>query len=197
MRVCIDPGHGGDNVGTCHGDLVEKDLTLKLTDHLFDAFAGYTKLPIQLSYIRHSDDSLSQKERGQISKDFKADLVISIHVNASPNPHASGMQTYHLPGQDDMAVIGETILRSYLPFETQRTKSIVAYDDPINYIDNWKKNAIAILTAHEAPTLLVECGFATNEKDRAFLLTDSGQMWIANSIRAGILHYYHLWRSKQ
>lgn len=100
-RIVIDPGHGGKDHGAVGPTgLKEKDVTLKLARMLRDRLArdprGY-----QVKMTRDVDTLLSLKERTGVANHFKADLFISIHVNAIRFQNARGSETYYLSLDED------------------------------------------------------------------------------------------------
>lgn len=82
-RICIDPGHGGMFLG-CRSPkgIKEKDLNLEVA-LLLDLRlkeAGFNSC-----LTRKSDIEISLAERVNFSREFLADLFISIHHNAVPD----------------------------------------------------------------------------------------------------------------
>ena len=80
MRVFLDPGHGGRDPGACFKALQEKELTLALALRIRDQLARQKGVIIKLS--RHVDETCSLRQRVELAEAFKADLYISIHINA-------------------------------------------------------------------------------------------------------------------
>lgn len=80
MRVFLDPGHGGHDPGACFKALQEKDLTLALALRIRDQLARQKGVMIKLS--RHVDETCSLSQRVKLAEAFKADLYVSIHINA-------------------------------------------------------------------------------------------------------------------
>jgi len=92
-RIFIDPGHGGEDLGTKSGSIREKDITLKFSRLAADELRrrGFT-----VSFSRTRDVFLPLEIRPKLAKEWKADLFISIHVNSSPSTSAQGTETYIL-----------------------------------------------------------------------------------------------------
>lgn len=92
-RIFLDPGHGGEDLGTKSGKVKEKDITLKFSRLAADELRrrGFT-----VSFSRTRDVFLPLEIRPKIAKEWKADLFISIHVNSSPIASAQGTETYIL-----------------------------------------------------------------------------------------------------
>lgn len=93
LRIVLDPGHGGKDAGAVHEQLREKDIALKvslLTEKLLLEQAA----DFSVALTRREDIHLPLADRVQIAKDQKADILISVHVNASQDPSAHGSEIY-------------------------------------------------------------------------------------------------------
>ncbi len=94
-RIVIDPGHGGVDQGAKGpSGLKEKEVTLDLArtlKNILEARHGY-----QVALTRKNDTFLSLKARTGVANNFKADLFLSIHVNAIRFRNATGSETYYL-----------------------------------------------------------------------------------------------------
>jgi N-acetylmuramoyl-L-alanine amidase len=96
--VVIDPGHGGDEVGAQGpGGTLEKDITLSIARKLRAAIVN--GLGLQVFLTRDKDQELSLDERAAIANNYKADLFVSIHANASRSHGAVGSEVYFLSYQ--------------------------------------------------------------------------------------------------
>jgi len=93
--IVLDPGHGGKEVGAVGPDgLFEKDATLALCRKLQPLLAS--KLKARVILTRDDDSTISLTQRTAIANQYKADLFISIHLNASLLKSAHGTETYFL-----------------------------------------------------------------------------------------------------
>lgn len=92
-RIFLDPGHGGDDAGTTHGDTQEKDIVLKFSRL---AAGELRKHGFEVSYSRTKDVFLPLDIRTKIAEKWKADVFISLHVNSSTHSGAHGTETYIL-----------------------------------------------------------------------------------------------------
>ncbi len=80
--VVIDPGHGGEEVGAKGpGGTLEKDVTLAIARKLRAQIVN--SLGYQVFLTRDNDVELALDERTAIANNYKADLFLSIHANAS------------------------------------------------------------------------------------------------------------------
>ncbi len=92
-KVVIDAGHGGHDTGTIGPKgLMEKDLVLDVALRLGKLINQ--RLGATVVYTRADDTFIPLEQRTKIANDEKADLFISIHANSSPEPSATGVETY-------------------------------------------------------------------------------------------------------
>jgi N-acetylmuramoyl-L-alanine amidase len=93
--VMIDAGHGGIDPGTIGvGRVREKHVNLAVAKKLkkiLDSKPGYNVL-----LTRTKDEFLRLRERVRIGRASRADLFISIHADAHPDPSVSGASIYTL-----------------------------------------------------------------------------------------------------
>jgi N-acetylmuramoyl-L-alanine amidase len=93
--IVIDPGHGGKEVGAVGpGGLMEKDATLNLCLRL--AAALEAKLKTRVVLTRTDDSVVPLDQRTSIANQYKADLFLSVHMNAAIVKGAHGAETYFL-----------------------------------------------------------------------------------------------------
>ena len=96
--VVIDPGHGGVDLGAQGAaGLLEKDIALLIARKLRATLAN--SLGLQVFLTRDKDDDISLDERTAIANNYKADLFVSIHANASRARAANGSEVYFLSSQ--------------------------------------------------------------------------------------------------
>jgi N-acetylmuramoyl-L-alanine amidase len=96
--VVIDPGHGGPEVGAAGpGGHFEKDVTLAISRKLRGALAN--SLGVQVFLTREGDQDVPLDDRAAIANNYKADLFLSIHCNASRASVARGSEVYFLSYQ--------------------------------------------------------------------------------------------------
>jgi N-acetylmuramoyl-L-alanine amidase len=93
--VVIDPGHGGDAVGTqgSRGTL-EKDVTLAISRKLKTLIES--RLGLRVFMTREDDRTIELDDRSAFANNQKADLFISIHANAAIRSSMRGAEVYYL-----------------------------------------------------------------------------------------------------
>jgi len=94
--IVLDPGHGGVEHGAVGPTgLMEKDVTLALARRLKrELERGGRAISVVLT--RDEDRLVGLDERTAIANHNRAELFVSIHVNASPRAQAVGAETYYL-----------------------------------------------------------------------------------------------------
>lgn len=96
--IVIDPGHGGQDPGAVGpGGLQEKELTLDVARRL--ATFVQEDLGVKVVLTRSRDQFVALRERTALANRAKADLFVSVHVNAAPGMTASGAETYFLSSE--------------------------------------------------------------------------------------------------
>lgn len=96
FTLVIDAGHGGKDDGASGLISKEKDLTLKYA-LAFGRMVEQECPDVKVIYTRKTDVFVELKERAAIANRAKADLFVSVHINAMPGRKiARGFQTYTL-----------------------------------------------------------------------------------------------------
>lgn len=82
-KIVIDAGYGGDDPGASGNGIIEKDLTLKISQYMYDRFKN---LGIPVKMTRTTDETISPTERVKRVLDAYGNsndvIVISNHINA-------------------------------------------------------------------------------------------------------------------
>ncbi|HAV00512.1 MAG TPA: hypothetical protein DCW47_04895 [Lachnospiraceae bacterium] len=88
VTIVIDPGHGGEGedkdavYGAVYSDrLYEKNIDLITAKAMYDELSQYPNLTVYMT--REDDREISLKDRIDFAQSVGADLVISVHYNAS------------------------------------------------------------------------------------------------------------------
>ena len=100
--LMIDPGHGGADHGAVYAGVKEADLVLSVSQKLKRLFENDTRFRIQMT--RDEDRTLTLQERVHNAEILQADLIVSIHANASVDRRARGVEFYvqnPLPNDED------------------------------------------------------------------------------------------------
>jgi N-acetylmuramoyl-L-alanine amidase len=91
--VAIDPGHGGDDEGAKGAEgAKEKDVALSVARRAKAVIE--TRLGVRVLLTRDDDRRVPLDERTAMANNNKADLFISLHASASPQPTAFGASIF-------------------------------------------------------------------------------------------------------
>lgn len=118
VTVLIDPGHGGPatvatNLGACYGGLQEKDITLLTAAALKAELEKYGNVKVYMS--RNADVAIGLKERIDIARAVGADVVVSVHFNASTRHLMYGSEVFVPCGPlyPQGASLGKSIMKQW------------------------------------------------------------------------------------
>lgn len=93
--VVIDPGHGGEELGTLGPrGTREKDVTLGVARRLRTLIES--RLGLRVLLTRDEDRTMGLDERAAVANNNRADVFISLHVNAAATPGMRGAEVYYL-----------------------------------------------------------------------------------------------------
>jgi N-acetylmuramoyl-L-alanine amidase len=93
--VILDAGHGGKDSGARGSKSLEKDIALAISLKV-GKYVNENLSHVKVVYTRKKDVFVPLHKRAQIANDNKADLFISIHVNANPKPTPYGTSSHVL-----------------------------------------------------------------------------------------------------
>lgn len=203
LTIVIDPGHGGIQSGTQRGNLEEKTLNLKIAQYLKEALEKYSKVTVSLT--RNGDYDVSLSDRTQYSADKDADLMISIHNNATGDCAAydngctvlAAKDGYKQELADEEQKLACNILNelSALGIENQ---GILLRDSEANekYENGELADYYAIIRGgvlKDIPTVLVEHAFVDDDSDfENYLSSDAKLKALAEADAKGVARYYQL-----
>ena len=98
QTIMIDPGHGGHDAGAVGpSGLQEKELSLDIARRV--AALLQEELSVRVILTRAKDQFIELRERTALANRERADLFLSIHVNAAPDGAATGTETYFLSNE--------------------------------------------------------------------------------------------------
>lgn len=203
LCIVIDPGHGGIQSGTQRGTVEEKTLNLKIAQYLKEALEKYKGVTVSLT--RDGDYDVSLTDRTQYSVDKNADLMVSIHNNATGDCAAydngctvlAAKDGYKQELVDEEQKLACNILNelSALGIENQ---GILLRDSEANekYENGELADYYAIIRGgvlKDIPTVLVEHAFVDDDSDfENYLSSDAKLKALAEADAKGIARYYQL-----
>lgn len=189
--IVIDPGHGGIDGGTNVGDLLEKDINLKIALKLKEYLEQNSNIQVimtrkndtALDHLNSSSSSRHTRDlraRVDIINQSKADLFISLHVDYRPQQkQAQGPMVLYSSRHPQSKVIAITLQKHLNQLQTSF---------PIH--NPKKRQDLYVLKARKTPGVIVEVGFFSNFKDRARLQNKNYQNQLVEAIYKGIEEYF-------
>ena len=155
--VVLDSGHGGNDQGSSGNGIIEKDLTLKISQYMYDRFKT---LGVPVKMTRTDDVDLEPNDRpGVVLDKFgngKDVVVISNHINAGGGEGAEVI--YALRNSDKLA---SSILN-----ELEKSGQVVRKYYQRRLPSNSSKDYYYIIrNTPNNETLIVEYGFLDNSAD--------------------------------
>jgi N-acetylmuramoyl-L-alanine amidase len=179
--IVLDPGHGGSDRGSIHGDLVEAVLNLDISKRvrtLLIARGWQVELTHDTDVDVYQPNDSARDElqaRDNIANHAGARLLVSIHCNAYINAGPNGTTIYYSKPMD--VPLAQT-LDSTLDGLSLGTK-----DDGI------VKSRLYVTLHANMPSVLIETAFESNPSDAAKLESSDWRQRIAEGIANGIDAY--------
>jgi N-acetylmuramoyl-L-alanine amidase len=176
-RVLIDPGHGGGDPGTVHGELTEADLAWDMAHRLEGRL---TALGVQSWLTRGPHNGSCDEERAAFANAVAADLLLSLHIDGSRSAKANGIAAYYYGGAS-VSTIGERLADLARRELVARTGLL----DCRTHAKTW-----TLLRMTRMPAVRVEVGYLTSPIDRARLLDPLFRDTVAEGLLVAIQRLY-------
>lgn len=184
FHVVIDAGHGGKDLGASSPNgTAERDINLSIAKHLAAEF-GSRNVGVTLTRQDHNwlaspfagnkkMDDLNK--RREIIETVQPDLVISIHLNSFPQDRSvRGLQVFYDSNGPDSKEYADAV-----QYEINRN---------IPHVYRLAKTSdFYILQCTKFPSILIECGFLSNQMEEKLLKTDEYQKVLAHHIAAAVI----------
>ena len=189
--VIVDAGHGGADGGAVALDnTAEKDYNLQIALKLRDLLVlnGFEVIMTRTEDVMTCNDgliSLRQKKvsdihnRFTLTQKYSDAVFVSIHQNKFEDTAQKGTQVFYSANNFKSKILAEEI-----------QKTVISKTQPDNKRAVIKSGTeIYILYHSQIPTVLVECGFISNNEDLNKLKTDEYKTQLAMLIAEGIMKY--------
>lgn len=214
-RIVIDAGHGGHDPGAMVGSRTEAAITLDIALRLEKLLSKQPGLDVILT--RRTDVFIPLQERTEIANREGADLFVSIHVNASANSKARGIETYLLDFASDadaervaarensaslltMSHLNDLVKRIALTTKADESRDLAVHlqrsmvrklkpHNPQLRDLGVKRAPFVVLIGAAMPSVLVEVAFLTHRQEGRLLANASYRERVAESLVDGIKRY--------
>lgn len=157
--IVIDASHGGNDQGVTYGDFKEKNITLNIAKEIQKLNGNQGEYEIILTRDTDIFPTLSERT-AQINK-LNPEMVISLHVNSSPQKETTDQGTEIFTQNSEVSrKLAEKISKKF---------NVRKIED----------RNLHMLRETKAPAVLVELGFMNNSMDRQYITSENGQKEIA------------------
>lgn len=190
MRIVVDAGHGGMDGGVVgrKTKVKESDLNLLIAMLLKEEL---TDMGFEVVLTRKTEAGLydttakgfkkrDMQKRKEIIEAARPSLILSIHQNLYPLRSARGGQVFYAAKKEESKRLASGIqerLNDLYASEGAKGRKITAGE-------------YFMLECYPCPSVIVECGFLSNERDEALLNTAAWRKQLAQAIARGTLAYF-------
>ncbi len=183
--IVIDPGHGYGKTATkldpgAIGNVTEQSVNLAVAKQLEEKLTAMGATVVRL---KTESEFILTATRPTVARAYGADMFISLHCNSALNEQAHGVEVYY-----------------FTPFSQPLAKSIndklSAYYDNTVYADGTnssrgdKYSYYWVTLQQDFPSVLVEMGFISNERECMIMADPIYQSGMAQSIADGVKAYF-------
>lgn len=185
--ICIDPGHGGTDVGAIGHiggkDVYEKNITLSIALPLRDMLTSagakvvMTRDTDKDVYGPWADADPELQARCDIANKAHADAFVSIHIDSFSNSSVDGTTAYYNAKSSKDLLLAQMM--------HQATMNSLSIPDR-----GVKSNDFYVNVYTTMPSVLMEMGFITNDHRVKMLTSSWGPRGIAQSLFNGLVNYF-------
>nr|WP_295106627.1 N-acetylmuramoyl-L-alanine amidase [uncultured Caulobacter sp.] len=203
LRVVLDPGHGGEDVGALGLISCEKDVTLAAALALRDSLMAGGRYEVALT--RSDDRFVPLGQRRDAAQG--ADLFLSLHADASSDPAVRGASAYSIsdagvqralarsterwastdPATSSLlADLGQRGVRNRSAAFAERLLTIIGQSEAPLLRRSHREAGFVVLMGLTAPAVLLEMGFMTNSEDEGRLNDPLRRSRLASCVREAV-----------
>lgn len=175
--ILIDPGHGGADPGKVGiNGALEKDINLQIAEKV--------KVKLEESgfqvHMTRTDDNITEGKRADLERrialinEIRPTLVLGIHQNSYTDPKIRGAQVFYYSESKEAREAASIVQEELLSVDPDNTREIKG------------NSSFYLLKNSSAPTIIVECGFLSNEEEANSLILNEYQETLAQAICTGI-----------
>ena len=215
QTIVIDPGHGGADVGARGAQgAEEKTLTLEVARRLRTLLEA--RLGVRVILTREDDRAVTLDERAALANNSKADLFLSLHLNAAPVADIAGAEVFHLrldrEGEDARRAAQSDAVTLPVLGGAQRTIEVIRWDlaqarhveasavfagileenlrAQVMMSGRPRQEApLRVLTGVNMPAALVEMAYLTNAEQERLAQSDAYQISLAQAMYDAVVGF--------
>lgn len=180
LVVVIDPGHGDGDAGVATGEQDEASIVMDIARRVEGRLSATGVMAVLSHPVDTNPDEL---ERAELANSLAADLVVSLHCDASDSASASGVATYFYghdrPGA--WSAVGERLADLIRRELVARTGLVDCQSHP----RTWE-----LLRRTSMPTVRLDVGYLSNADDARQLADPAFRDVVADSVVVAIQRLY-------
>ena len=181
--IVLDPGHGYTAANKFDpgaiGGVTEQSINLAVAKKLTEKLEALGAKVVRF----HTEDTVYlTKYRPAEAKKYNADMFISLHCNSNKNTAPHGTEAYYFTPWSQ-------------PLAEYVTNNLSAFFDS-HYADGTKSNRgekydyYWVTLEQSFPSILVEMGFISNERECLVMANEENQVKMADALANGIVQYF-------
>ncbi len=197
LVIALDPGHGGEEEGAMYYGLMEKDINYKMAELVKRELERYPNVTVFLT--RNGDEQVSLLERADRAKEADADILLSLHFNASAFHHSQGASVYISTGEmyrNDLRQFADYLLGEFEAMGLNNAGTFArvtqmggrradgTFDDYYGILRHSYNNGM--------PSMIIEHCYMDAEADKAYFYEQEGLEKLAKADVNAIAAYYKL-----
>lgn len=180
--IVIDPGHGMTDSGFdpgAIGEVTEQSINLAVAKKLEEQL---TAMGASVIRLQTESENIIDRDRPRAAVSYNADMFLSLHCNSAVNKDAHGCEVYYFtPWSKTLAkAINDNLAYFYDESYADGTDS--SRGDKYSYYHYTLEQSL--------PSVLVEMGFVSNERECLFMASPDNQDGMAQAIANGIYAYF-------
>lgn len=189
--VMLDPGHGGYDPGAISAQGVyEKEINLQIAQKVKEMLSPsgiqvFLTREEDIDYVpdgvtgRTTKKQIDLNRRIEMANEEKADVFVSLHVNATSSGQNSGAETFYHSKSESGKSLAESIQQELIKIEGMNRRIA-------------KTGDFYVIKNTSMPAVIVEVGYLSSVKEMKKLQQSWYQEQLSRAIAKGIANYFRL-----
>ena len=197
LVIALDPGHGGEETGAEYYGIQEKDINLKMAELVKQELEQYQNVKVILT--RDGDEKLGLSERAVRAGQEQADILLSLHFNASVSHKSNGASVYISTGEgrkESLRQFADYLLGEFEAIGLQNAGTFARVTQMGGRRADGSFNDYYGILRHAynqgMPAMIIEHCYMDSETDYSYFSTEEGLLKLAKADANGIAAFYNL-----
>lgn len=178
--VVLDAGHGGKDFGATNRGSKEKAINFKIIYSFAREYFDGSSSSVKAYWSRYNDKFISLSERARFAAEVEADLFVSLHMNSASNRSANGMEVYYAKSNNRVTDTGLSSQKLARKMHDRLENNLTIPSRGV------KKAEFYVLRHNTVPSILIELGFISGNRDYNKITSPAYQKKAAQNIYEGI-----------